>query len=893
MSEAFIQRPRIYIPPKTNQFTSNMANSNNNSLDNVNVGPDTHLSKINLSSEVVVDRVAADALLSTSNSADRPLPSLPFKQKHYQHRKEHDADSSHLSPPKKKSLLSGLGKRETQTTSMPSSPPSTSQKVRYNDTESAVSRLKYSPITSSLTTVGVDEVGLLLGEIIMGLEALSLHMPELSTILKQLSEIKDNLVLKRDDINSHINALSESFNPLKLQGASTPFTPGMMELVSSPQSSSIDPLPFHRAIRNTGVSNNAVEHSTASHMIYSWMYEMQKIAWIMNEKVKKYQNVVSIALSTGYHRRKLIDFCTRIRSAWAELLLELSVALAQTCTQKTHQVAENITKLAVATGVPGDWADITLDDAKSIFMQGEKYFMGYGVVKSHDIAFKRYEVAAKMNLADACNMLGVMLEFGLGRKRDMPNATKWYRKAAEGKSAEALNNLGRLYELGRGCQVSHVLATEMYKRAAKLGHLDGITNYAFMIENGLGVAQDLRMAVELYRSAADMGYARAQNALGSCYYRGRGIRRDHTEAVIWYRAAADQGFPPAQNNLGICYEEGNGIGKDNIMAKAYYQKAADLRHPSGTNNLGYMLLTEGDYIAAMQYFHVALSLGSIDAAYHLGTIYESGCTELSSLVKRAVQLSQSTITRQIELAIQYYQIAADKGHTNAQVRLATVLICVSQATTNLESDAFLLSYNRSRQTKSSLETKFTFGETSTARYDAALKYLLMAATPSTESAAGKNAQDNQIVGQLELLSVQQNDKPQGPEYQNHDRHNYGAYYTNQTSFNQQNTSTQSNSGLLNGDPEAQNMLGELFEMGYARGLDGDGDPTIAASWYRRAVRLGHARATFNLAALYETGQGVAKDFDKAIKLYREAVRRGNQEASERLATLADLPLSSM
>ena len=169
-----------------------------------------------------------------------------------------------------------------------------------------------------------------------------------------------------------------------------------------------------------------------------------------------------------------------------------------------------------------------------------------------------------------------------------------------------------------------------------------------MLEHGLGRQQDLSHAVEMYRMAADLGYARAQNALGSCYYRGRGISRDYSKAVTWYRKSAEQGFPPAQNNLGICFEEGNGVEKDLILAKAYYLRAAEGHHPNGTNNLGFLFLLEGNYMAAMQQFHLAMALGSIEAAYHLGTMNEAGCQDEKGNV----------ITRNVEMALRYYEFAA-------------------------------------------------------------------------------------------------------------------------------------------------------------------------------------------------------------------------------------------
>lgn len=69
-----------------------------------------------------------------------------------------------------------------------------------------------------------------------------------------------------------------------------------------------------------------------------------------------------------------------------------------------------------------------------------------------------------------------------------------------------------------------------------------------------------------------------------------------------------------------------------------------------------------------------------------------------------------------------------------------------------------------------------------------------------------------------------------------------------------------------GDPEAQTIVGELFE----RGLGSTPDHAAAAEWYRRAAEAGFARAQVNLGHLYENGLGVPRDPQQALAWYRRA-----------------------
>lgn len=69
-----------------------------------------------------------------------------------------------------------------------------------------------------------------------------------------------------------------------------------------------------------------------------------------------------------------------------------------------------------------------------------------------------------------------------------------------------------------------------------------------------------------------------------------------------------------------------------------------------------------------------------------------------------------------------------------------------------------------------------------------------------------------------------------------------------------------------GDAEAQNTVGEIFE----RGLGGEPNYEAAAIWYAKAAEQGHSAAQLNLGTLYERGLGVPLDKLKALNLYRQS-----------------------
>ena len=69
-----------------------------------------------------------------------------------------------------------------------------------------------------------------------------------------------------------------------------------------------------------------------------------------------------------------------------------------------------------------------------------------------------------------------------------------------------------------------------------------------------------------------------------------------------------------------------------------------------------------------------------------------------------------------------------------------------------------------------------------------------------------------------------------------------------------------------GDAEAQNYVGEIFE----KGLGQEPDYESAATWYQRAAEQDFARAQINLGFLYEQGLGVERDAATALNWYRRA-----------------------
>jgi TPR repeat protein len=56
-------------------------------------------------------------------------------------------------------------------------------------------------------------------------------------------------------------------------------------------------------------------------------------------------------------------------------------------------------------------------------------------------------------------------------------------------------------------------------------------------------------------------------------------------------------------------------------------------------------------------------------------------------------------------------------------------------------------------------------------------------------------------------------------------------------------------------------------------------------WIRKSVEQGFAEAQCTLGDMYCQGQGVAQDFNEAVKWFRKAAKQGNAQAQEALRQL--------
>ncbi len=162
---------------------------------------------------------------------------------------------------------------------------------------------------------------------------------------------------------------------------------------------------------------------------------------------------------------------------------------------------------------------------------------------------------------------------------------------------------------------------------------------------------------DLYKISPWNDVKHAAIELGNIYWSGTDIETDYALAVSHYRTAAYLGNPQAFTNIGNAFYVGKGVPQDYKKALDYYKKGYKRGNRQATNMLGWMNYNgQGnlakDYLLALKYFKEGADANIPSAMFGLGRIFDTS-------------IDTSPIQSDMDLAINWYQKAGDKGYIDA------------------------------------------------------------------------------------------------------------------------------------------------------------------------------------------------------------------------------------
>ena len=278
------------------------------------------------------------------------------------------------------------------------------------------------------------------------------------------------------------------------------------------------------------------------------------------------------------------------------------------------------------------------------------YIEGIEVEQDVDYGIELLERAKNAGSAQGAKCLGDLFATGKYVERDIDRAVDYYKYAASLENDGAYEAIGdfflnttltesdpllalaifekgaadgdkrcaaKAYEIKRQREKDYFEAMEtektdpeaafpLYEKAVRAGYLPAHAKIGRYYENGVGTQPNRKAAFYHYKKAVESGDNRALYDLGRCYSRGIGTRFNFRYASIMLSRAKDLGQSNADVELRRIYEN-----KKKHMLRSLYSTSMQL-------------LYQKKFSEAKRLLEVCSGLGSTEAMYSLGCLYEFG-----------------------------------------------------------------------------------------------------------------------------------------------------------------------------------------------------------------------------------------------------------------------------
>jgi uncharacterized protein len=213
-------------------------------------------------------------------------------------------------------------------------------------------------------------------------------------------------------------------------------------------------------------------------------------------------------------------------------------------------------------------------------------------------------------------------------------------------------------------------ALKALQHAADAGSVEASHRLGLIFAEGkAGIPRNDQRAAELFEKAANAGHLRAEINLGILYLRGQGVTRDLVKARAWLEKAAANDDPDALYALGRAMETSEGSAlADSVRAADLYRRAAEKGNALAALRYG-LALSDGlgvkrDPAAALRWLIQAQENGVPEAALALGDM----------AARIPASRDKATNSKVLQLAVGWYEVAAQAGVPSAQFKLANAYL---------------------------------------------------------------------------------------------------------------------------------------------------------------------------------------------------------------------------
>lgn len=342
-------------------------------------------------------------------------------------------------------------------------------------------------------------------------------------------------------------------------------------------------------------------------------------------------------------------------------------------------------------------------------------------------------------------------------------------------------------------------------------------------------------AFENYLESANAGLYAAMAELANCYRIGFGTAPNTQKALEWAQKAANAGNSRGMVILAWLYRDAPSL-QDYGKTRYWLEKSAALGNASALCDLGVLYYAgqgvQPDYAKASDFFQKSADRGDSVAMFDLGCMYNQGIYFKQDYAKAA----------------SLYQRAVDLGNADAMGNLGILYA---------DGNGVPQDYAKAAD----LYQKAVDGGNVASLINLAQLYEEGKGVPQDYSRAFELYKKAESLGNCKYIALSNCYMFGHGTEKNYDmavQYVIGAYEHNVTGK----------------ERTAKNLLNTANNAK-------QNDPNYnRVPIYTKAIELGSVDAMLALARMYESGDGVAQDLDKAESYYKDAARAGNKEAED-------------
>lgn len=504
-----------------------------------------------------------------------------------------------------------------------------------------------------------------------------------------------------------------------------------------------------------------------------------------------------------------------------------------------------------------------LNDFNLIRDNAEKIWQGEGVKKDRPSSFtlwmKAYELNSQDNLVT--RRLGSCYRFGHGVDINNEIAKRYYLEAASRNDSASQYFLGKIFE-----ENNSVECITWYEKALSNGDMDSAVNLGEIYLEGKLIPQDISKAEEYFSVVKNSKDDSCMMDIMRIYYFGPNSNgmQNMSKAIYWCKSAAECGNTEAVRNLAVLYSESN------LDDKEYYEFLKTL------SSNGEALLRLYKYYRdsnnndeALSYLNAAVNLAYPESYYEMGSVYFSG------LCGQAVNK---------EKAIEYWMLGCDKKDTLCMCMMGYGYLngdCVDQninlAIQLFEEASELGSLTATRE----LGVVYFRGDKVEANYEKAYNYL---------SSINDDEDALAYIGLMHIYGryfEKDNTKGMNLIFESIDKGStVGKGLLKEAFYNNALTPEEDIKVceyFIQNDNDAESMWHLYVSYKNGNGVEKDFDKAMI--WLEKAVELEESRALLEMMKYCYFGDVIEKDLNKSEELCKLAILKGNRTAVNNLLVI--------